>query len=111
MVGHMYGSRIQPPATPLEKEKMVVGKFIYYTTPIVWPPNSPDLNLMDYYVWGAVEKDANRCASTTKAQLINRIKTVLETLPRESAISAYFRYQGRIEAGSTLIVVILSETC
>ena len=52
-----------------------------YTIPNVWPPNSPDLNPMDYYVWGT----ANRHASTTKAQLVDRIKT----LPRESNISLH----------------------
>ena len=52
---------------------------------------------MDYYVWGAVEKDTNRRASTTKAQLIDRIKAVFETLPRESVKSACSRFRGRIE--------------
>ena len=27
-----------------------------YTSSNVWPPNYPNLNPMDYYVWGAVEK-------------------------------------------------------
>ena len=49
------------------------------TSPNVWPPNSPDHNPMDYYVWGTVEKDANRRTSTTKVQLINIIKTFLRT--------------------------------
>ena len=62
---------------------MVVGEFLrlhndydYYNA---WPPNSPDRSHIDYYVCGAVKKDVNRRASTTKAQLINRIKAVLET--------------------------------
>ena len=38
--------------------------------------NLPDLNTVDYYVSGAVVKDVKRSASTTKAQLIDRIKAV-----------------------------------
>ena len=25
-----------------------------------WPPNSPDLNLMDYFVWGVIEREVNK---------------------------------------------------
>ena len=53
---------------------------------------------MDYYVSGTVEKDTNRRASTTKAQLIDRIKAVFETFPTKSVTSACFRFRGRIEA-------------
>ena len=53
---------------------------------------------MNHYVWRAVWKDADRRASTTKAQLIDRIKAVFETLPRESMTSACSRFRGRIEA-------------
>lgn len=28
--------------------------------PEFWPPNSPDLNLLDYFVWSAVEKESNK---------------------------------------------------
>ena len=72
----------------------------YYdcTSPNVRPPNSPDLNPMDYYVRGTVEKDANHRASTTKVQLIDRIKAAFETLPKESVASACSRFRGRIGA-------------
>ena len=36
---------------------------------------------MDYYVWGAVEKEAYRCTSTTKSQLIDRIRAVFAPFP------------------------------
>ena len=66
MVGHMYGSRVRAPATPLVCQKWLSAKYCDYTSPNVWRANSPDLNRMDYYAWGAVEKDANRYVSTTK---------------------------------------------
>ena len=64
------------PATPLKKCKRLLANCCYYISPNVWPLNSLDPNPMDYYVLGAVGKDANRRDSTTKAQLIDKIKAV-----------------------------------
>ncbi|UYV79804.1 hypothetical protein LAZ67_18000702, partial [Cordylochernes scorpioides] len=33
--------------------------------PDIWPPNSPDCNPLDYYVWGVVERDVNKAPHTT----------------------------------------------
>ncbi|KAL1116638.1 hypothetical protein AAG570_005110 [Ranatra chinensis] len=37
----------------------------------VWPPNSPDLNPVDYFVWGAVEKDTNNTKAQT-SRILNK---------------------------------------
>ena len=60
-----------PYHTSGKSQKLLSANFYDNTGPNVWPPNSPDLNPMDYYVCGAVEKDTNRRASTTKSQLID----------------------------------------
>ena len=70
-----------------KSKKMVVSEFLQLHQSQCFPPNYPDLNPMDYYVWDAVEKDAIRRVSTTKEQIINIIKAVFETLPRECNIS------------------------
>ena len=36
--------------------------------PNLWPPSSPDLNPLDYYVWGILEK-VNYCPYNTKQEL------------------------------------------
>ena len=77
-----------PSHTSGKSQEWLPVNFYNYTSPNVWPLNSTDPNPMYYYVWGAVEKDANRHASTTKAQLIHKIKAVFETFPRESIKSA-----------------------
>ena len=87
-----------PSATPLGKAKKWLANCYDYTSSNVWPPNSPDLNPMDYYVCAAVEKNTNHRASTTKAQLIDRIKIVFETLRRETVTSAWV-----IQRGSNLL--------
>lgn len=87
-----------PCHTSGKSKKWLSENFYDFTSPNVWPPNSPDLNPMDYFVWGAVEKDTNRTSSNTKAQLMDKIKTVFEALPRETVASACSRFRSRIEA-------------
>ena len=70
-----------PCHTSGKSQQWLSSNFCDFNSPNVWPPNSPDVNPMDYYVWDAVEKYANCRASTTKAQLIDRIKTVLRPFP------------------------------
>jgi hypothetical protein len=47
----------------------------------IWPPRSPDGNLMDYFVWGVFERDVNRSPHSTKQSLINSIKEVFSLIP------------------------------
>ena len=57
-----------------------------------------------------IEKDSNRTSSNTKAQLMDKIKTVFEALPKETSV-------GLFEVRSTFEAVIdandgyLSESC
>ena len=31
-----------------------------FISPLLWPPNSPDLNPVDYEVWGVLKQDSRR---------------------------------------------------
>ena len=46
-----------------------------------WPPSSPDLNLLDYFVWSYVENITNMTSHNTKARLITTIHWVFAELP------------------------------
>ena len=81
---HVWRQDLAPCHTFLKSTKWLSAIFYNYSSPNVWPLNPTDPNPMDYYIWSAVEKDTNRCASTTKSQLINKIKAISKTLPRES---------------------------
>ena len=39
-----------------------------------WPPSSPDLNLLDYFVWSYVDNITNMTSHNTKASLITAIR-------------------------------------
>ena len=46
-----------------------------------WPPSSPDLNPLDYFVWSYVENITNMTSNNTKASLIAAIRRVFFELP------------------------------
>ena len=70
-----------PCHTSGKSKKWLLANFFHYTSLNVCPPNSPDLNPMDYYVWFTVEKDTNCYASTTETHLIDRIKSFFSPFP------------------------------
>ncbi|QQP49892.1 Uncharacterized protein FKW44_010712, partial [Caligus rogercresseyi] len=37
----------------------------YHWSPHLWPPSSPDCNLLDYFFWGIVENKTNKHAHNT----------------------------------------------
>lgn len=45
-------------------------------------PSGPDINLFDYFVWGAVEQDTNRIPHTTIVSLKANIKEVMTFMNR-----------------------------
>ena len=60
-----------------------------------WPPSSPDLNPLDYFVWSYVENITNMTSQNTKASLIAAIRRVFTELPPalvEKACSQFWIY-------------------
>ena len=51
-----------------KSQKWLVENFYNFTSPNVWPPNYPDLNLIDYYVWGMIEREANKSTCSSKGK-------------------------------------------
>jgi hypothetical protein len=63
----------------------------------VWPPSSPDLNPLDFLVWGVTERDVNRSPHNTKQSLITSIMKVFADLSREDVRRACSRFRSRLE--------------
>ena len=62
-----------------------------------WPPSSPDLNPLDYFVWSYVENITNMTSHNTKASLIAAIRRVLTELPPALVEKACSQFRIRIE--------------
>src|SRR5678816_2755517 len=52
---------------------MVDIRWIGYHGPVLWPPRSPDLNPLDFYVWGHLKQEVYLEQIHTKEQLQQRI--------------------------------------
>ena len=74
----------QQDSTPAHKSKETqawLQKECYDFVPFShWPPSSPDLNPLDYFVWSYVENITNMTSNNTKASLIAAIHRVFAKL-------------------------------
>ena len=57
-----------------------VPNFIVIIEPSDWPPNSPDINPVDYTVWGAVQQDVCRVPIVGLEYLKDRVRTCWASL-------------------------------
>ena len=63
-----------------------------------WPPTSPDLDPLDYFVWSYLENITNMTSHDTKASLIAAIRRVFAELPPALVEKAFSQFRIRIEA-------------
>ena len=69
------------PAHMSKETKAWLQKEFYDFVPFsYWPPSSPDLNPLDYFIWSYVENIPNMTSHNTKASLIATIRRVLAKL-------------------------------
>ncbi|QQP53137.1 Transposable element tcb2 transposase [Caligus rogercresseyi] len=86
-----------PCRTSRKTQKWLSENLDDYTSPNIWLPNSPDCNPCDFYPWGAVERDTNRTACNTMAELKARITLCFKKLPRDQVRCACSRFQSRLK--------------
>ena len=65
-----------------------------------WPPNSPDLNPVDYHIWGAMLERYKSCQP--KPEIIDELKKALQLiwdqLPQASVNKAILNFSKRLRA-------------
>lgn len=64
----------------------------------IWPPNSPDCNPLDYYVWGVCERDVNKHPHNNVDSLKAKITEVMQGMGRQEIVKACKRFRARVEA-------------
>jgi hypothetical protein len=63
-----------------------------------WPPSSPDLNPLDYFVWGYLGTHTNGRAHTTKASLITSSKENFAFIDKAMLAKTCVAFRGQMEA-------------
>lgn len=64
----------------------------------LWPPNSPDLNPLDFFVWGVIERDSNKSRHANRDSLAIAIQNAFANLDPSILAKACSRFRPRIEA-------------
>ncbi|UYV72942.1 hypothetical protein LAZ67_10001239, partial [Cordylochernes scorpioides] len=64
--------------------------------PDIWPPNSPDCNPLDYYVWGVVERDVNKAPHTTIQSVKKAVHTVMTQMDKVIVAKACASFRTRL---------------
>jgi len=62
-----------------------------------WPPNSPDLNPVDYFFWGVLEAKINRRRHDNKASLMESIRREATNMGSELVRKACRQFRRRVE--------------
>lgn len=63
----------------------------------VWPPNSPDLNPLDYFMWSEIQREVCRDAHSDIDSLKSKIVSVMVNFDPKKVISACEAFRGRLD--------------
>ena len=64
-------------------DQMFQDRWIANNGPFLWPPRSPDLNPLDFFVWGYIKNLVYSVPVTTKEDMMDRIRRAFQTLTPE----------------------------
>ena len=62
-----------------------------------WPPRSPDLTCLDFYLWGRLKDIVFQTQPTTREDLKNRIRTAIRTIRTAEIETAVFSTHERLQ--------------
>lgn len=63
-----------------------------------WPPNSPDLNPLDYSIWNELVQSMNWNNVKTKSGLINELKRAVKKIKKENVSNAVLQFTIRLHS-------------
>ena len=85
-----------PAHTANKSQKWCEKNFPKFIPKQKWPPNSPDLNPLDYYFWNAVVTRMNTKKIKNREDLIKEIENGFEKVPIWEIRSAICRFNKRL---------------
>lgn len=77
--------------------EMFTGKLISRRGDIPWPPRSPDLTPLDFFLWGYLKSRVYANKPTTIAQLKNNICEEMSAIPRTMCQRVFTNLRSRFE--------------
>jgi len=77
---------------------MFPNKWIGKYSSINYPPRSPDLTILDYYLWKRVKDLVYRECPITRDDMINRISKAIRSIGDDEILRATKSFQNRVDA-------------
>jgi len=78
--------------------EMFPDKWIGKYGPHHWPPRSPDVSVLDYYLWGRLKDLVYRERPTTRDDMIRRIRLAIRSLHVDEILHATNNFEKRVLA-------------
>lgn len=75
---------------------MFPGRWIGKYGPVPWPARSPDLTVLDYYLWGRIKEIVYRDRPTTRNDMKQRIRAAIASLNANEIRRAVDSFPGRV---------------
>lgn len=72
------------------------NRWIGRSGPVAWPPCSPDLTSPDFYLWGYLKDVVFAQRTTTKEDMMERIRRACATIPRDTLLSTVRNFERRL---------------
>lgn len=79
-------------------DKEFAQRWIGRRGPLEWPPRSPDLNPLDYAVWGIIKENVYKNRVNNLDQLRNRISTAFEIFNEQLCYDICESIRGRVKS-------------
>ena len=86
-----------PSHTSKKTQKWCKEHFSSFWTKDLWPPSLPDLNPMDFCVWGILEKEACSSPHNNLEDLRASLKQAWEKIPQDALRAACQNFQQRLQ--------------
>ncbi len=84
------------PHTHQESLAWCEENFMYFIDNHKWPPNSPDLNALDYYVWDAITNNIQRDKVRNHGLLIDEIRKEIHRVSNTDLLRSVENWSHRI---------------
>ena len=86
-----------PSHTSKKTQKWCKEHFPSFWTKDLWPPSLPDLNPMDFCVWGILEKEACSSPHNNLEDLRASLKRAWEKIPQDALRAACQNFRQRLQ--------------
>lgn len=87
-----------PAHTSRRVQDWMANNFDMFWSKDLWPPSSPDLNPLDYYLWSVLERESNKYSHNTIEALRTAISEAVTNISTDHVINACSRFRSRLEA-------------